>query len=130
LVKNGRIHLDDVIEASGDYKLFFETMIASEDFRGLNRAHSTNLKNAIESMINDVSPIIDNTNIKNESKAYVVKALELGYKDSNISVVDIGTGGLTAKELSERNTHGVPFDKIEKMIQVYNSVGELTIKRY
>jgi hypothetical protein len=107
-------------------------MIASEDFRGLNRAHSTNLKNAIESMINDVSPIIiDNTNIKaNESKAYVVKALELGYKDSNISVVDIGTGGLTAKELSERNTHGVPFDKIEKMIQVYNSVGELTIKRY
>jgi hypothetical protein len=49
-------------------------MIASEDFRGLNRAHSTNLKNAIESMINDVSPIIDNTNIKaNESKAYVVK---------------------------------------------------------
>jgi hypothetical protein len=57
-------------------------MIASEDFRGLNRAHSTNLKNAIESMINDVSPI-DNTNIKaNESKAYVVKALELGYKDS------------------------------------------------
>jgi hypothetical protein len=55
-------------------------MIASEDFRGLNRAHSTNLKNAIESMINDVSPIIiDNTNIKNESKAYVVKALELGY---------------------------------------------------
>jgi hypothetical protein len=132
LVKEGVIHsTDNVIEGKGDYKLFFETMIASKDFTELSRAHSTNLKNAIKSMTEGISPVIvDNTNIKaNESKAYVVKALEMGYADDNIKIIDIGTGGLDAKTLAERNTHGVPLDKIESMIKSYNSVGSLTVKK-
>ena len=132
LVKEGIIHsTDNVIESKGDYKLFFETMIASSDFTELSRAHSTNLKNAIKSMTEGISPVIvDNTNIKaNESKAYVVKALEMGYADDNIKIVDVGTGGLNAKALAERNTHGVPLDKIESMIKSYNSVGPLTVKK-
>lgn len=130
--ETGIIHsTDDVIEANHNYRLFFEQMISSGDFAPLSRAHSQNLKNAIKSMNSDISPIvIDNTNIKaNEAKAYVVKALELGFSDVNISILDIGTGGQDAKTLAERNTHGVPFEKIESMIQSHKSVGPLTIKK-
>lgn len=131
LVAEGRIHsTDDVIEAQGDYNAFFEMMIESKDFIPLSRAHSTNLKNAIKSIREGVSPVIlDNTNIKqNESKALVKAALEMGLADRNIKFVDVGTGGLDAKGLAERNTHGVPLDKIEKMIASHKVQGPLTLK--
>lgn len=131
LVGKGKIHsTDDVIEAGGDYNEFFAKMIASKDFAPLSRVHSTNLKNAIASMKSGVSPvIIDNTNIKqNESKAYIVAALEMGYADNNIKFVDIGTAGLEAAELAKRNTHGVPLDKIEMMIASHTAQGPLTLK--
>ncbi len=132
LVFEGVIHsTDDVIEATGNYRKFFETMIEANNFGDLNRAHSTNFKNAKESMIKGVSPIvIDNTNIKaNEAKNYVVEALKLGYDDANISIVDVGTGGLDAEVLAARNTHGVPLDKIQAMVQSYESIGELTLTK-
>jgi predicted kinase len=103
LVAEGRIHsTDDVIEANGDYDAFFEMMKESKDFTPLSRAHSTNLKNAIKSIREGISPVIlDNTNIKqNESKALVKAALEMGLADRNIKFVDVGTGGLDAKGLS------------------------------
>jgi predicted kinase len=131
LVGQGKIHsTDDVIEAGGDYNQFFAKMLASKDFTELSRAHSTNLKNAIASMKSGVSPvIIDNTNIKqNESKAYIIAALEMGYADNNIKFVDIGTAGLEAAELAKRNTHGVPLDKIEMMIASHTAQGPLTLK--
>jgi predicted kinase len=131
LVGKGKIHsTDDVIEAGGDYNEFFAKMIASKDFAPLSRVHSTNLKNAIASMKSGVSPvIIDNTNIKqNESKAYIVAALEMGYADNNIKFVDIGTAGLEAAELAKRNTHGVPLDKIEMMIASHTAQGPLTLQ--
>lgn len=131
LVGQGKIHsTDDVIEAGGDYNEFFAKMIASKDFTPLSRAHSTNLKNAIASMKAGVSPvIIDNTNIKqNESKAYVVAALEMGYADNNIKFVDIGAAGLEAAELAKRNAHGVPLDKIEMMIASHTAQGPLTLQ--
>ena len=131
LVGEGIIHsTDDVIESIGNYREFFKVMIESKDFKALNQAHSTNLKNAKKSMTDGISPIIiDNTNIKaNEAKAYVIEALNMGYDDANISIVDIGTGGLEAEALAERNTHGVPLDKIEQMIQAYKSVCEVTVK--
>lgn len=131
LVGGGKIHsTDDVIEAGGDYREFFAKMIASKDFSPLSRAHSTNLKNAIESMKAGVTPvIIDNTNIKqNEPKAYVKAALELGYADNNIKFVDIGTAGVEAEELAKRNAHGVPLDKIEAMIASHTAQGPLTLK--
>ena len=131
LVGQGKIHsTDDVIEAGGDYNEFFAKMIASKDFTPLSRAHSTNLKNAIASMKSGVTPvIIDNTNIKqNESKAYVVAALEMGYADNNIKFVDIGTAGLEADALAKRNAHGVPLDKIEMMIASHTAQGPLTLQ--
>ena len=131
LVENGVIHsTDDLIEKTGDYNGFFSRMIASGDFSELSRMHYQNLKNAIESMNNGVTPVvIDNTNLRqNEPKAYVVAALEMGYADDNIKFVDIGTNGLSAEELAKRNAHGVPLEKIKAMINTYNSQGPLTIK--
>lgn len=131
LVGQGKIHsTDDVIEAGGDYNEFFAKMIAAKDFSPLSKAHSTNLRNAISSMKSGESPvIIDNTNIKqNESKAYVVAALEMGYADNNIKFVDIGSAGVEAAELAKRNAHGVPLDKIEMMIASHTAQGPLTLQ--
>ena len=132
LVREGVIHsTDEVIEAKGDYREFFQKMVESKCFIQLMIAHKTNFKNAHKSMLEGRSPvIIDNTNIKaGEAKKYVMAALEMGYSDSNIKIVDVGTGGLDAQGLSERNTHGVPLDKIEMMMKAHKSVGELTLKK-
>jgi predicted kinase len=132
LVGEGVIHsTDTLIEATGDYRGFFEEMVKAKNFTNLSRMHSKNLANAKKSMDEGVSPVvIDNTNLKaNEAKAYVVHALKLGYADENIQIVDIGTGGLTAEALAARNQHGVPLEKIEKMVKSHKSVGPLTLKK-
>jgi predicted kinase len=132
LVREGVIHsTDTVIERTGDYNGFFAKMIESKDFTPLSRAHSTNFSEAVTSMKNGISPvIIDNTNIKlNEAKNYVKAALTMGYADENIKFVDVGTAGLTAEALAERNTHGVPLEKIEQMMASHKGQGEMTLKR-
>jgi len=132
LVGEGIIHSTDaLIEATGDYNGFFSEMKKTGNFANLSRMHSKNLSNAKKSMEEGVSPVvIDNTNLKaNESKAYVKHALELGFADENIQIVDIGTGGLTAEGLMARNQHGVPLDKIEQMIKSHASTGPLTLKK-
>lgn len=132
LVGKGAIHsTDDVISASGDYKKFFADMVAANDFSRIGNMHKQNLQNAIQSMESGVTPvIIDNTNIRAfESKAYIQKALELGYDDNNIKIVDVGTGGASAEELAMRNTHGVPLEKIKSMIDAHRSAGDLTIDK-
>jgi hypothetical protein len=101
LVGGGVIHsTDDVISSNGDYNKFFNDMIASNDFSMLSKAHAKNLENAISSMESGITPvIIDNTNIRPfEPKSYVQKALELGYDDKNIKIVDFG--------LSNTYSHG------------------------
>jgi predicted kinase len=132
LVGEGVIHsTDTVIERKGDYREFFSKMVETKNFLPLSRAHSSNLKEAIVSMKAGVSPVVvDNTNIKmNESKSYVVAALEMGFSDSNIKFVDVGTGGLTAEALAARNTHGVPLEKIEQMMASHSGQGEITLKK-
>ncbi len=132
LVGEGIIHsTDELIESTGDYRAFFAKMNESKDFTDLSRMHSKNLVNAKKSMSGGITPIvIDNTNLKaTEPKAYVVEALKLGYADENIKIVDVGTGGLDAKGLFERNTHGVPLDKIESMIQSHKTTGTLNLKK-
>lgn len=131
LVEDGIIHsTDNVIEANGDYRLFFFNMFKTKDFSPLNRMHRQNYDNLIESIKQGISPVIlDNTNIKkNEAKNYIKTALELGLDDNNIKIIDIGTGGLTAEELARRNTHGVPLDKIKKMIASHRGQGSLTVE--
>lgn len=132
LVKEGVIHsTDTVIESIGDYNEFFAKMIVEKDFTPLARAHGQNYKNAVKSLEEGVSPVIvDNTHIKaNEAKKIVVKALEMGLDENMIKIVDIGTNGLTAEVLAERNAHGVPLDKIKSMIDSHKSVGVLTVKK-
>lgn len=132
LVGKGVIHsTDDVIETMGDYRGFFNKMISSGDFSPLSNAHRINFQNSVTSMKQGISPvIIDNTNLKpSEPKDYVMAALKLGYDDKNIKFIDIGTGGLSAEELAQRNTHGVPLDKIKSMIQSYNSSKPLTLNK-
>jgi hypothetical protein len=132
IVLDGVIHsTDDLITATGDYRAFFTRLIESGDFTDLSRMHSKNLSNAIKSMKDGISPVvIDNTNIKaNEAKAYVVAALEMGFDENNIQIHDVGTRGLSAEQLAESNTHGVPLDKIKMMMQSHKSVGPLTVKK-
>lgn len=128
LVGNGIIHsTDTLIEEAGDYNNFF-IKLKETDGSALGKMHHKNLLNAKKSINNGISPvIIDNTNIKaGDAKAYVEYALKKGY---DVRVEDIGTNGLDAKTLANRNSHGVPLDKIEKMIQTYKSVGEITIEK-
>lgn len=132
LVGEGIIHsTDTVIEYDNDYKKFFKDMIESKDFSNLSKAHSENFKRAKASMYEGISPVvIDNTNIKaNEPKNYVEAALKMGYDEKNIEFVEVGYAGQTAEFLAERNTHGVPLDKIKSMIESYKSVGDMTIKK-
>jgi hypothetical protein len=133
LVGDGLIHsTDSLIEASGiGYGKFFKDMIDGKDFSPLHRMHGLNNKNVKTSIDEDISPIIlDNTNIKaNEPKELVEYALKAGYADENIKFVEVGTAGLTAEALADRNTHGVPLDKIEGMIKAMTSVGPLTVTK-
>lgn len=132
LVGEGVIHsTDTLIEATGDYKAFFEDMIEKENFGPLHEMHKNNLNNAKKSMEDGITPIvIDNTNIKAwEPKAFVEHALKLGYDEKNIKFVDVGDGGCTAEQLAERNTHGVPLEKIKKMVASHKGVGELTVEK-
>lgn len=127
---DGIIHsTDDLIEATGDYRGFFAKMIESGDFTDLSRMHSKNLSNAVKSMKDGVTRIvIDNTCLRvREMSDYIKAALELGYSDDNIQIVDIDSG-LSAEELAERNTHGVPLDKIKQMMQTKKSVGVITLE--
>ena len=130
--QGGAIHsTDDLIDANGDYREFFNKMIQSKNFGPLSKMHGLNLKNAIKSIQDGVSPVvIDNTNIKPaEMKNYAVEALEWGLSDENIKFVNVGTGGASAEELAKRNLHGVPLEKIEQMIQSYNSAGDMTLQK-
>jgi hypothetical protein len=132
IVLDGIIHsTDDLITATGDYRGFFAKIKTSGDSKAFNRMHSKNLSNAIKSIKDGITPVvIDNTNIKaNGAKAYVVAALEMGLDDNNIQIFDVGTRGLSAEQLAESNTHGVPLVEIQKMIQSHKSVGPLTIKK-
>lgn len=129
---DGIIHsTDDLWEATGDYAGAFKRMKETGDWSDHSRMHTKNFKNAMESIKNGITPvIIDNTCIKaNEAKNYVEGSLKLGLDDKNIKFVDVGDGGCTAEELAERNTHDVPLETIQRMMQSHKSVGPLTVKK-
>jgi group I intron endonuclease len=131
IVGKGVIHsTDSVIESLGDYNYFFKKMIESGNFSDLSRVHLININNSINSIKNGITPcIIDNTNLsKSEIKQYVENGLLLGLSDDNIKIIKIGIDDLSPEELTKRNSHGVPLEKIIKMIQKYKNLGELTLK--
>lgn len=131
LLGEGIIHsADAVLEAKGDYNQIFATMKETKNYGQLFGAHMSCNRSAKKSMREGVSPVIvDNTNIKKaDMKSYVKAALELGFDDSNIQFVDVGTAGLSAAELAARNVHNVPVETIEKMIASHKGQGEISIK--
>lgn len=132
LVGKGVIHsTDDLIDATGDYKGYFEKMAKTGDWSEHGKMHHKNFINAKQSMEAGITPvIIDNTNIKaNEPKKYVEAALQLGFDDNNIKFVDVADGGESAETLAQRNTHGVPLKTIQRMMSSHKGVGPLSIKK-
>ena len=132
LVGNGVIHsTDDVITEHYDYDEFFRLINTENKFYLLGNMHSKNLNNFKKSIDDGINPIIvDNTNLKaSDIKPYVKYALEMGFSDENVNIIEIGTGGLTAEELANRNTHGVQIKKIEDMIKKLNGGGKMTLKK-
>lgn len=87
----------------------------------LGAAHEWNQRRANNAMHDGISPIIiDNTNIEAwEMKPYVIMALERGYR------VDFCEPNTSWKfnpyELQERNKHGVPLEKIARMLDRFSS---------
>lgn len=108
------------------YKALFQHMLYINHYGPLKKAHRLNQENAKKSMDSGVeNVVIDNTNLDPwESKPYVEYGLEKGY---NIKIHTIPPGNLTAKELADRNVHGVPLEVIEKMLAKLKRNPEITV---
>jgi len=79
-------------------------------------AHEWNQSRAFDSMASGISPIIvDNTNVQKwEARPYVSEAKKYGY---NIAVEEADTPWkFDVKELSGKNTHGVPLQALQGML--------------
>ena len=105
---------DGVVLSTDDF--FMESGKYEFDPDGIGYAHDWNIDRSEQAMKKGISPIvIDNTTVEAwEAKPYVNQALKYGYKvkfrEPNT------TWKFDAEELAKRNTHGVPKDIIEKMI--------------
>jgi len=98
---------DDFFMVNGEYVW---------DEQALGYAHSWNVRRAKEAAEKRVSPIvIDNTNIKAEyARPYAEIAKDNGYK---IEVAEPDTPWkFDVEELARRNSHGVPQDRIQNMV--------------
>lgn len=99
---------DDFFMVDGEYKF---------DPKKLGGYHADNVRRAERAMIEGITPVVvDNTNVSMyEFKNYIKLANEYGYK---VEIHEPDTEWkFDADELARRNTHGVPKEVIEKMIQ-------------
>lgn len=131
LVGSGVIfNLDEYIEKEYDYNEFFEKILV-DDWLALEKIYKkmfNEFKIHVEKGINPI--ILDKTNIRpEESKSFVIHVLENGYLDENIKIIELGTGGLTAKELVERNVHNVPLDVIKSRIDSHRYFSPMTLDK-
>lgn len=121
---NGIIHsTDDVIASKYDYGEFFKNILPkTPNLLGtMHRENLENFKSSIQSGFDTI--IVDNTNIDiSDAKPYVIAAIMSGIRQEDIQFVDIGTNGLSAEELFQRNLHGVPLDVIRQKINVYETM--------
>lgn len=104
-------------------------ILSTDDFWGPNydfdpdyiaEAHFWNQGRADEAMQNGVSPVvIDNTHVEAwEAKPYVEMAQKHGYR---VEIQESQTPWrFDAEELAKRNSHGVPLDVIETMINKWH----------
>jgi len=99
---------DDFFMVNGKYEF---------DKSGQGYAHFWNQGRAEEAMKQEISPIvIDNTNVEAwEMKPYVLMAQKYGYQ---VELTEPNTPWkFDAEELTKRNTHGVPKEAIDGMIE-------------
>jgi len=102
---------DDFFMVNGKYQF-------DRDF--MSEAHFWNQTRAVEAMDKGISPIvIDNTNVEAwEPKFYVEEAMKRGYR---VEIKESQTPWrFDANELARRNTHGVPLDVIQGMIDKWH----------
>jgi predicted kinase len=99
---------DDFFMVNGKYEF---------DKEALSYAHWWNQARVEKAMKQGISPIVvDNTNTQAwEAKPYVILAQKYGYK---VQIEEFNTPWkFDAEELTKRNTHGVPREIIDKMLQ-------------
>lgn len=105
---------------------FFETVVNNEvvykfNPKRLGQAHQTCKDNCERAMQEKKNVIIDNTNLTyKECKPYISLAKKYGY---DCTIVESDTPWKKdAKICSERNTHGVPLEKIQEMMNRQQTV--------
>ena len=101
------VSADNFFIQDGEYK-FDPSKIA--------QAHATCMRLFDEALRRgDPIVVVDNTNTTQwEYQKYVDKANRAGY---TVDFDVVGSGGVDVPTLATRNTHGVPEDKIQKMVQ-------------
>ena len=120
---------DDLIGKDLDeYNAFFEQMKETDDWSPLDQKHQELIALISRAMEEGRSPLVlDNMNLSAwECKTAVQEALNKGYQ---VEFIDIGTGGLTAEQLAQRNSHDVPLETIKEMIEAYETEGPLTVEK-
>lgn len=102
------------LSISGDH--FFTSMSGEYNFdpTKIGEAHTAARCDLITAMVNEVEQIVvDNTHSRKwEYADTILLAKSFGYK---IDVIDLFDGGCSDERLAERNTHGVPLEKITAM---------------
>ncbi|HEC72584.1 MAG: AAA family ATPase [Candidatus Thorarchaeota archaeon] len=90
------------------------------DFRPwlIGQAHNENMCKVIDAMIDNIPVIVvDNTNTQRwEYSVYLSIVKAMGYE---FKIIDLFDGLFSDKELTTRNTHGVPLEVITKMRKRY-----------
>ena len=102
---------DDFFMVEGEYVF---------DAEGLGYAHFWNQGRVEEAMKQQLSPIVaDNTNVKEwEMKPYVELAVKYGYA---VEIREPQTPWkFDPEELAKRNSHGVPLETIEHLVQEWD----------
>lgn len=101
--------------------LFVENGVYNFDPRKLGLNHKKNQERAVEAMEKGINPvIIDNTHTQSwEAKPYVEAGVKFGY---NVEFVEPDTPWkFNAKELANKNKHGVPLVAIQRMLDRWES---------
>lgn len=133
IVGEGKIlSTDDMItELYGDYEATFKEIKETNNSSKLAISHNEVSKRLFKFVKEGVSPIIiDNLNLHPSDMKIMVKGiLKLGIDENNIIFKNMEVGKLKAKDLFERCTHDVPLEKIDKLLQRYNTFKDMSVKR-
>lgn len=106
---------DHFFEQDGEYKF---------DAKKLGQAHQACKDKALEAIRNNENIVIDNTNLTyKECKPYIDMAHKHGY--TCVIEEPNTTWKNNAEECFKRNTHNVPLEKIQQMINKKESVSSI-----